>query len=120
MILLLTNLYIHNFIAKGLSILIGGQFLSMTSSAANPDITDKYYLGCDQSNTEYCSLFRLTAVIVAAGATVVTTVYYVVGRKLEEKLLTKMIEDGEVKSKEQEEEDDIYLWNVANYTSTKL
>ena len=92
----------------------------MTSSAANPDITDKYYLGCDQSNTEYCSLFRLAAVIAAAGATVVTTVYYVVGRKLEEKLLTKMIEDGEVKSKEQEEEDDIYLWNVANYTSTKL
>jgi hypothetical protein len=90
----------------------------MTSSSSNPDITDKYYLGCDQSNTEYCSLFRLTAVIAAAGVTVVTVVYYIIGRKLEEKLLRKMGDVGELKNKIEDEE--IYLWNVANYTSTKL
>jgi hypothetical protein len=44
--------------AKGLSILIGGQFLAWTSSAVNPEAEDIYFLGCSESKTEYCSLFR--------------------------------------------------------------
>ena len=99
--------------AKGISILVGGQFLNWTSSVQNSD--DLYFLGCSESKTEYCSLFRITSATVAAGATVVIVIYFVFGRKFEEKLLKKLNSDSKIgdtlKGDSLNAENEHHFWN---------
>ena len=101
--------------------------MSMTSSADDPDTADVYFLGCSESKTQYCSLFRLVSTITAAGATVVLLTYHLIGKRFESKLLKNLDEASANGNPEKEEPDSgtvsglvFPLFSAGNFARTTL